>query len=113
MESSLIVNNGKTWDSSAELTRLSSILTLAEFLPGVRSQKAKPIFLQLPTTDKVQTKVYCHLKGKKNTANRNKNGKNERGKVIIQVGTQGGKYFWLLDTKTPQSKWRQFKTTVL
>lgn len=65
MESSLIVNNGKTRDSSAGLTRLSSILTLAEFLPGVRSQKANPTFLQLPTTGKAQTKVYGHLKGKK------------------------------------------------
>lgn len=103
MESSLIVNNGKTQDSSAELTQLPLILVPAEFLPGVRSQKAKSIFLQLSTTGKLWTKTYYHVKGKKKpTANRNTKGKKERGKkVITQAGTSGGKCFWLLDTENP------------
>lgn len=64
-----------------------SILTLAEFLPGVRSHEGKVYFSAARHHyHKVQTKAYCHIKEKKEaTAYRKR--KKGGGKITSQVGT--------------------------
>jgi len=65
VESSLIVNNGKTQDSSAELTQLPLILVPAEFLPGVRYRRQSPFFCNYPPWANSEQKHTTTLRGKK------------------------------------------------